>query len=243
MVQSVDSVETGEIPVNEDRPCQWGSESGRRFARQKAFANNPSTSSRSLVSLDSVHSILSLDDSFSDDEDDIDAGHELSPRTTITITTIGVGMPSVPEHDEKDIKARHAELIQQSWRTMKIAASNKEAIGEKIILHMMEVKPSCGNSLGVSPLDRTPRFAEVSKKLMNILDRIVDKMEATDAFDDDLAEIGEEWLEEGLDARLVHKAILHCLQDLLNSDQFSYEAEEAWSTTFKDALLKITFTF
>lgn len=206
--------------------------------RQKDFARskNKAYSSRSLISLDSVQSIISLD-SVSSGE----SNH--SEHSEITLTAGSPDQKNSTTEGDGDLHARHVELIQESWKALLSAPKGRAAVGEKIILKMMEIKPACKKALGISPSDRTARFNDLCARLVDMLHTIVGKMEPSNFCEEDLVMMGEEWLEEGLDARLVHKALIQCLEDTLDADDYSYEAGEAWASTFKDVLQKMAFMY
>ena len=129
-------------------------------------------------------------------------------------------------------------LIQGTWnQLLQNQGNDKKAVGEQIVRYMLNIKPSCSTSLGISSSssEQTPRFAELGDKVGYVLDRLVLNM-GLDLWDEELT---EEWIEEGLDALLVHRAVIRCLEGSLDSDVYSYEAAEAWSTAFKDTLQKV----
>lgn len=206
----------------QEGPCQ--------SSRRARLAKSQACSSRSPVSLESVHSIFSLDSDCSDDE------HEHTEDSIVTIKT-GFVLNGVTDIGDGLKDEDSIQLIQESWNALLNKKNDKRAVGEQIVMSMLEIKPSYSTSLGVSPLptEQTPRFAELCTKMVDMLDRLVQTMKA-DLCDEDLA---EEWMEEGLDARLVHKAIIHCLEDSLDTDDYSFEAARAWSTTFRDVMQKV----
>ena len=203
--------------------------------RQAGLFKSQACSSRSLISMESVQSILALDSDCSDDESESESGYYLE-HSMVSVAEDGRTIPqetSVGGLTEE----RSIELIQESWKKMLNSQRNdKKAVGEQLVLSMLKIKPSCSTALGVSSSsEQTPRFAELCTSLCDMMDRLVAAM-GPDLCDEDLA---EEWIEEGLDARLVYKAVIDCLEQFLESDDYSYEVAEAWSTTFRDTLQKI----
>ena len=213
-----------------------------RKARQETYAKRQASSSRSLVSLDSVQSFL---------ENELDSDLECSEHSEHSNVTVNLGFSSVHVDTSSVVKAiqfkeLHASLIQNSWKAFLGTASNHNAAGKKILCQVLEVKPAAKSSLGIDPSQTsTPRWTELAKTVVSHLDRIILGLGKSQdmAFDQDLIMMGEEWLEEGLDARLVHKALIQCLEESLDADDFSYETAEAWTSTFKDALQKMTLMY
>eukprot|EP00977_Amphora_coffeiformis_P007061 scaffold1533_cov157-Amphora_coffeaeformis.AAC.2 len=159
--------------------------------------------------------------------------HE-SEHSIATITTGRISKETTEGSLSEDLCT---ELIQETWKKLLQSQKNdKKALGMQLVANMLKIKPSCSTSLGVSSSsERTPRFAELGAKLGDLLDQLVQSM-GPDLCDEDLA---EEWIEEGLDALLVQKAVIRCLEESLDSDEYSFEAAQAWSTTFKDTLQKL----
>ena len=196
-----------------------------RMSRRQDFSK--AVSSRSLVSLQSVQSILSMDSDCSDDED-------VAPLTVAFHESI------LEEYEEsQEERELNIGLVQASWNAL-LAKSDKASLGERIVVNMIANNPSVRKTLSVDETKRTPRFTEISIKLVEMLDRVIQIM-GQDSIDEDLMMMGEEWLEEGLDTRLVHKATTNCLKESLDAEDYSYETEEAWSSTFRDVLKTMTF--
>lgn len=209
-----------------------------RKARQEAYASRQASSSRSLVSLDSVQSFLELDS-------DLECS-EHSEHSTVTVdagfSSVSVDIAGPANH----ITEQHFSLIQTSWKAFLGTMRNHSAAGKKILCQVLQLKPSARPALGIDQSQpSTPRWTDLSKTVVSLLDRIILGLEKSQdaAFDQDLIMMGEEWLEEGLDTRLVHKALIQCLEDSLDADDYSYETAEAWASTFKDALQKITLMY
>mmetsp|Transcript_2755 Transcript_2755/g.5740 ORF Transcript_2755/g.5740 Transcript_2755/m.5740 type:complete len:223 (-) Transcript_2755:32-700(-) len=201
-----------------------------RSSRQASLSKSQACSSRSLVSIESIESIWSLDSYCSDHDENV---HE-SEHSIATITTGRISKETTEGSLSEDLCI---ELIQETWNKLLQSQKNdKKALGMQLVANMLKIKPSCSTSLGVSSSsERTPRFAELGAKLGDLLDQLVQSM-GPDLCDEDLA---EEWIEEGLDALLVQKAVIRCLEESLDSDEYSFEAAQAWSTTFKDTLQKV----
>lgn len=207
-------------------------------SRQK-YASRQACSSRTLVSLDSVESILYLESDSENDSEDSEhstatgnGGYVLNPR----------GLSASSRDGTAQVEERHITLIQASWEKLLGVTGNNLSTGKKIIAKIVEIKPAEQSTIGVDPSKPSPRFALLANNVVDILDRIV-KMLGPCFCDQDLIMMGEEWLEEGLDAKLVHKAVIQCLEESLDADDYSYETAEAWESTFKDVLKKMIFMY
>jgi hypothetical protein len=129
-------------------------------------------------------------------------------------------------------------LITDSWEALKSKDDFRDLFGEQSILKMIELEPAARDKMGFVSF-RSPRFAELTAVLIDQLDVIVFTL-GPDLYEEEFAELGELWREEGIDPVLVAKSVGSSIQDILGEEDFSQEAKEAWDVVFTKVAEKMT---
>jgi hypothetical protein len=119
-----------------------------------------------------------------------------------------------------------------SWDKVKAKDGYEEALGEQIILKMMELEPGTRGMLGLTSL-RSPQFAIVSINMVNMIDAIVSFIGPDmEQIDDDLLDVGKLYISEGFHAKLfpfLRQSVCSGLKVVL-AEAFSPPTEDAWNT-------------
>ena len=197
---------------------------------------------------DSIKSLLSLDSD--EDEDDIATVEEhsssFSGGTGARGDTKHSSMFSMLEHQEMNV--RHVDLIRSTWDAFKTSRSNETKkhtkAGEDIIEKMIQLEGSSEASMGISSAYPTRKEA-LCEIVVDSLDHIIFRVMGVTLNEIELDCKAQDWLDEGLDAMLLHKALIKCLEDnsSVNKNVCTVDAMEAWKTTFGDVLHKMTYAF
>ena len=217
---------------------------------------------------DSIKSLLSLDDEDDDDEEDnlgvpTEAGGHASSSSrgfatapaTLDKRNNASSMFSMLEHQEMNVQ--HVQLIQNTWEEFlgcTGAAANEDdddakttsrrtLVGELIIDNMIALEPSSESSMGISSTYQT-RKVTLSAIIVDSLNYIINKIMGPHLNEVELDCKAQEWLEEGIDAMLLHKALMKCLEKQHHDNKrVSNAALEACKTTFGDVLHKMAYAF
>lgn len=215
--------------------------------RKGAFTFDMSGSKRSLISMDSRRSLASMDSkrsliswdsvqSILDDSDDEWDEEEKNGGDTFALIKEEV------VEEARQVNRKHVSLIQQNWRKVQEQDDYRKKFGSKLMQSMMEHDKTSRVSMGIAAFDSI-RFHDLCIMLVDTMEHIILYMLGTSYSEHELADKSEEWLDEGVDARLVYKALIRCLEETLDGDDYSFEAAEAWETTFRDVLHKMAIAF
>ena len=127
----------------------------------------------------------------------------------------------------------HIDLIKGSWDKLQHRDENyKETFGS-LLEQRITTCTAKSNKFG------SKYKAPVSGK------KIVERLEGVIALltpnlrNESLEVIGGEWLDDELDVRLVHKALLSWLPTVLGEKYYRENVAQAWQQTFRDVLLKM----
>ena len=183
---------------------------------------------KTLTLQDSIKSLLSLEDDDSEDEDDIDEPVHNSISLLDNNKKLNASsLFSVLE--EQELNVQHVDLIRTTWLAFLLAhGDDKQQVGHELIQQM-----TAGSDMG-----------DKSLVLVNSLDDLIFHTLGKTLNSVELDAKAQEWLEQGLDSMLLHKALQKCLEETLKDDPiFTPAARTAWKTTFGDVLHKMTYAF
>lgn len=121
-------------------------------------------------------------------------------------------------------------IVSQLWEKVKLHETYREDVAEQCILRMLELDPSTRKKLRMPSL-RSPRFDEISKIIIYILENIIALL-GPDLEDilEELYSIGELCAKEGIQPRLFGEATAAGVAHLV--DDFRPEKKQAWKSTF-----------
>lgn len=197
---------------------------------------------------DSIKSLLSLESD--DEEDNIGTVVEEYASCSSGIGARGdmkhSSMFSMLEHQEMNV--RHVDLIRSTWDAFKSTSRNETKnhtkAGEEIINKMIQLEGSSEASLGISSTYPT-RKENLCGIVVDSLDHIIFQVMGRTLNEVELDCKAQDWLDEGLDAMLLHRALIKCLEEksTANKNAFTDDDMEAWKTTFGDVLHKMTYAF
>jgi hypothetical protein len=175
-------------------------------------------------------------------DDDVSVCTELTDdntfmtESTTDIDTIA-GTNNIPKLDYTKIMA-----VDSSWDKIKTTNGYEEALGEQIILKMMELEPCTRNMLGLTSL-RSPHFVTVSSNLVGMINVIVFFLGPDmHDIDDDLLELGMKYISEGFNAelfRILSKSVCNSLKVVLGVEEFSPPTEDAWKAVIDFMAIKM----
>jgi hypothetical protein len=120
--------------------------------------------------------------------------------------------------------------VSQLWNKVKLAENYKEELPEQCILRMLELDPETRKHLRLPSL-RSPRFDQISKTILYIIDTIVSILGPDlEDFVEELFAIGELCSQEGINPRLLGESTTAGLAHILTD--FKPEKKQAWKSTF-----------
>lgn len=120
--------------------------------------------------------------------------------------------------------------VSQLWDKVKLIETYREDLPEQCVLRMLELDPATRTNLRLPSL-RSPRFDQVSKTIIHILETIISMLGPDlEDFIEELYSVGELCAQEGIQPRLLGEATAAGLAHLL--DDFRPEKKQAWKSTF-----------
>ena len=140
----------------------------------------------------------------------------------------------------------HVRMIMEDWKTIQRGQDDSNAVGAKLLEQMLVLEPTSVVSMNLAVDGQThhPRLVELQRLLVRTLEQLILEVLNLEPSEREmeLEEIGMEWLDEGVDPKLLHKSLLVCLSALLEPDAYS-ASKEAWETTFRDTTHKMECMF
>ena len=188
---------------------------------------------------DSIQSLLSID---STDDDESVEGIGILEYSSSSGFVEGHTSSKFSMNEIQEMDVRHVDLIRTSWERAKAKETCQTNIGENIIDQMIMLDGSAEAAMGISSTFPT-RKDMLGSTVVESLDRIIFQAMGTTLDERELDSTAQEWLDEGLDAKLVHRALVQCLEKVLDKETYTEEASGAWNTTFRDILHKMAFIF
>jgi hypothetical protein len=161
--------------------------------------------------------------------DDGSASTECTDSTGMTNGSTRSSDPTGSTNNIQNLDYVKIMTVVNSWDKIKTTNGYEEALGEQIILKMMELEPCTRDMLGLPSL-RSPRFAAVSSNLVGMIDVIVFSL-GPDMEDDDLLELGMICISEGFNGelfRILSQSVCSSLKFVLGAEDFSPRTEDAW---------------
>lgn len=80
---------------------------------------------------------------------------------------------------------------------------------------------------------------EIGSKVLDDLDGVIHDLGPTLCYDDLLSK-GMEWIEMGIDIRVLHGAVIVYLEETLDKTDYTTEVQKAWTTSFLGVLMKMS---
>jgi hypothetical protein len=122
--------------------------------------------------------------------------------------------------------------VSNSWARVKHKQGYEDAVGEAILLAMMDRQPATRRRLRITSF-RAPRFGHVCRTLVDVMDVVVTLL-GPDLDDEDLLEIGARCRAEGIDLPLLAQCVAVGIQNarVVSKRHWSEEVAQAWDETF-----------
>ena len=128
------------------------------------------------------------------------------------------------------MSAQHVIAIQKTWDKIRSKEGFRTTIGEALLLHMAKATTQSNSETFAT---------ELGNKVVDELDSIIHDLGPSLCTDDLLAR-GMEWIDMGIDLRVLHKAIVGFLEKALDKSDYTSGVESAWNTSFLDVLMKMS---
>jgi hypothetical protein len=169
---------------------------------------------------------------------------EITERTGMTGSTRGI---DATDNSTRILDYNMIMAVVGSWGKVKAQDDYEEALGEQIILKMMELEPCTRDMLGLTPL-RSPHFTStpVSINMVGMIDVIVSFIgpDMEHSYDD-LLDLGKLYISEGFNAELfpfLSQSVCSSLKFVLAED-FSPAIEDAWNTVIDFMATKMSLAY
>lgn len=127
------------------------------------------------------------------------------------------------------MSAQHVIVIQKTWDKIRSKEGFQTTIGEALLLHMNKATQSNSETFAT----------ELGNRVVDELDSIIHDL-GPSLCPDDLLARGMEWIDMGIDLRVLHKAVVGFLEEALNKSDYTSGVECAWNTSFLDVLMKMS---
>jgi hypothetical protein len=172
---------------------------------------------------DSIRSIFS--------EDEIDEEGDNLETTLSNNTSAMLDLNSSMMFEPGELDQDHLAMVQEDWQVLKESHESPEKIGSELIETMITLEPSSAAIMC---------DGDLNEFIVDTLEHIIYHVAIMEpgARESELDEIGDKLLQKDMNAKLLHKSILHYLEskDCLSS-------REPWETTFRDIVYKLDCMF
>lgn len=127
------------------------------------------------------------------------------------------------------MSAHHIITIQTTWDKIRNNEGFQTTIGEALLLHMTKAVQSNSESFAT----------EFGVRVVDELDSIIHDL-GPSLCPDDLLVRGMEWIDMGIDLRVLHKVVVGYLEKTLDKSDYTSSVDNAWNTSFLDILMKMS---
>ena len=162
---------------------------------------------------------------------------EMSVTSATSVSTLHNSSRSITSYGSSAGDSLHYHdcmSIDASWQAVRNSEDfNSKDLGEQIILKMLELDPKARQEMGIQSF-RSKRFEELADILVDVVDTLITFLgPEIEEFSQELEEIGERCLRQGIQPKLLGSSVAAGVEHTLGAEKVSSRTREAWVSTFE----------